>query len=123
MPYKDKAKRRKASVKASRKYMKLHPEKYMLINAQKRARNKNLEFTIKLTDINIPQFCPWLGCELTPSGGGKSTYSPSLDRIDNSKGYTPDNIEVISTRANILKSDATLNELICMGLAAARRKK
>ena len=38
--------------------------------------------------------------------------SPSLDRIDSSKGYTPDNVWVISRRANIIKHDATLEELL-----------
>ena len=36
--------------------------------------------------------------------------SPSLDRIDNTKGYVPGNLQVISYRANQLKSDGTLEE-------------
>jgi len=38
-------------------------------------------------------------------------HSPSLDRIDNSKGYTKDNVMVISFRANNIKKDANLQEL------------
>jgi hypothetical protein len=34
-----------------------------------------------------------------------------LDRIDNSKGYTPSNIQVISWRANRIKADASADEL------------
>jgi hypothetical protein len=34
-----------------------------------------------------------------------------VDRLDNDKGYTPDNIRVISMRANDIKSNATLDEL------------
>jgi hypothetical protein len=37
--------------------------------------------------------------------------SPSIDRVDSSKGYTKDNIQVISHRANNLKNNATLEEL------------
>jgi hypothetical protein len=37
--------------------------------------------------------------------------SPSLDRIDNTKGYVPGNVWVISWRANDLKRNATLEEL------------
>ena len=37
--------------------------------------------------------------------------SPSLDRIDNSKGYVPGNIAVISMRANMIKNNASLVEL------------
>jgi len=49
-------------------------------------------------------------------GAGRSNRdqvenSPSLDRIDNSKGYVPGNIAVISMRANMIKNNATLAEL------------
>lgn len=53
--------------------------------------------------------CPIMG---TPfSIGGDLTNSPSLDRIDSSKGYTPDNIQVISYMANNMKSSADANQL------------
>jgi hypothetical protein len=42
---------------------------------------------------------------------GARSNSPSLDRIDSSKGYTPDNIWVISNKANSIKSNATVEEL------------
>ena len=37
--------------------------------------------------------------------------SPSIDRIDPSKGYTKDNVWVISRRANTIKSNATVDEV------------
>lgn len=42
---------------------------------------------------------------------GGAAPAPSLDRFDNAKGYTPENIVVISSRANRLKSNASLEEL------------
>ena len=36
---------------------------------------------------------------------------PSLDRIDGAKGYVKGNVRVISHRANMLKNDATIEEL------------
>ena len=99
-----------------------NPERYMWITAKKRAKKKNIKFAIESTDIHIPTHCPWLGIKLAKVGSGKRSYGPSIDRMDNSKGYTPDNIEVTSCRANGLKSDATLDELILMGKVAARRK-
>lgn len=38
--------------------------------------------------------------------------APSLDRIDSSKGYISGNVKVISKRANAIKNDATLEELL-----------
>ena len=34
-----------------------------------------------------------------------------MDRFDNAKGYTPENVRVISNRANLLKKDATVEEI------------
>lgn len=81
----------------------------MLSSAKHRAKTRQLDFSITKDNIIIPDMCPVLGVELTWEGN-KAT-SPSLDRLDNSKGYTPENTRVISTRANSLKSNATLEEL------------
>lgn len=70
-----------------------------------RAKQKGFEFTIELEDIIIPSLCPVFAVEMV----GK--YAPSLDRIDSSKGYVKGNVQVISTRANILKNNATAEEL------------
>lgn len=42
---------------------------------------------------------------------GAFKNSPSLDRIDNNRGYTKDNIQVISQCANAMKGAATWGEL------------
>ena len=87
------------------------PRKPMLADARKRAKKKNLEFNLVIEDLTIPDFCPILEIPLFVAGGKRTDNSPSLDRIDNSKGYTKDNVFVISFRANALKNDATLDEL------------
>jgi hypothetical protein len=95
----------------------------MYHRSKSRALAKGLEHTISIEDIKIPTHCPLLGILLqdnTGQGKGNNPTSPSLDRLDSSKGYTPDNIWVISNRANEIKSNATLEELerIACGLRA-----
>lgn len=68
-----------------------------------------------LINMSIPDYCPVLGIKLNYDGTGKEGYShkdnsPSIDRIDSSKGYTMKNIAIISWRANRLKSDGTAVE-------------
>lgn len=90
------------------------PEKRMLRRAQSRAKERGIEFNLELSDIHIPTHCPVLGIELVVhkgSSGGKPN-SPALDRIDNNKGYVKDNIMVVSHRANMMKVDASPEELI-----------
>lgn len=96
---------------ATSKYIKKHPEIMLLVAAKARAKEKLLEFTLQVSDIHIPSTCPVLGIPIIPFNGKFSHNSPSIDRIDNSRGYTPDNIIVISFRANSLKKDATVDEL------------
>lgn len=86
-------------------------EKELLRAAKGRARNKLLDFDLELTDIIIPKKCPVLGTPLKLNFGKVGHTSPTIDRIDSSKGYTKDNICIISHRANTLKSNGTLEEL------------
>lgn len=88
------------------------PRYRMWNSARTRAKKKELEFSINLSDVVIPSTCEVLGIELEESSTGRpQPNSPSLDRIDNSRGYSKDNIRVISYRANWLKNNATLEEL------------
>lgn len=84
-----------------------------LLNAAKyRCSKRGTEFNLCLDDVHIPEHCPVLGIPIESGGGGGfRPNSPSIDRIDPSKGYTPDNIRIISWRANKLKSDASVEEI------------
>lgn len=79
--------------------------------AAARAKAKGLDFTIKLKDIIVPDVCPVFGLPLIKQTKIAGHCSPSLDRIDNSKGYVPGNVAVISKKANTTKNAATLAEL------------
>ena len=83
--------------------------------AKNRANAKGIEFSILREEIVIPSHCPVLGIELKLDNteGFKDT-SPSLDQIIPGKGYTKDNVIVISWRANRIKNNATLDELVAL---------
>jgi hypothetical protein len=86
------------------------PIKAMITGCRGNARKKGLSCDLIPADIVIPSECPILGIPLFFSE--KRTYNtPSIDRIDNSIGYTKSNIVVCSWRANTLKKDATCDEL------------
>jgi hypothetical protein len=100
----------KKHLQAGRDWRKANPEDNMLQQARKRAKEKELEFNLDVSDIIIPTHCPVLGIKLERLDK-RHSGSPSLDRIDNTKGYIKGNIAVISWRANSIKKDATLEEL------------
>lgn len=68
--------------------------------ARSRAKKAGLEFTIEVADVVIPDRCPILD---VPLGLVGSPYAPSLDRIDNNRGYVKGNVAVISKLANQMK--------------------
>lgn len=88
------------------------PRKCMLYSAKHRAKMKNLEFDLSIEDIQIPEYCPVLKIKIEMYASSQSRTSPSIDRIDTTKGYTKDNIQVISWLANTMKSNANFEELI-----------
>lgn len=86
------------------------PQHYLWYVARTRSRQNGKEFTITKEDIVIPEKCPILGLTLT-KGDGYLSNAMSLDRVDNTKGYIPGNVRVISRKANLMKSDLTLGIL------------
>ena len=83
-------------------------------NLKGSAKRRGIPFEIQLTDLyelSFPVTCPVLGMPLRFNRGSVADDSFSIDRIDSAKGYTLDNIEVISYRANRLKNNATLDEI------------
>lgn len=94
----------------NRSYRIKHPKKTLLHSARNRAKRLGITFSLVESDIVIPAMCPILEIPLTPEG--TRWNSPSIDRIDPSLGYVPSNIKIISTKANVMKQDATIEELL-----------
>jgi hypothetical protein len=87
--------------------------KKILRDVKYRCKKKGIDFDLKFEDFDvIPDYCPILGLEINYEGErGLCICSPSIDRINPTKGYTKDNVMIISYRANRIKSDATISEL------------
>ena len=86
----------------------------ILSRVKSRAKQVGIKFNLDINDIVIPKYCPVLGVKLSHKPGKGRGYhfnSASLDRIDNTKGYIKGNVRIISAIANLLKNDATVEEL------------
>ena len=108
LPYHEKPQK---EIEAMKIYQKRYREKdkprYLLKQAKASAKKRGLDFSITKEDIVIPDKCPVFDIEF----GHWNDTSASLDRIDNSVGYIPGNIQVISKKANRMKNNATQEEL------------
>lgn len=97
---------RSSCVPCQQRRAKEHSQKFPLrkaIRAAKwRAKRDGLEFNLVEEDLNIPALCPVLGTVMD---------TPSLDRLDNSKGYTKNNVRVISWEANRLKHRLSIQQI------------
>lgn len=82
-----------------------------IIKLRDKSRKIGLDFNLTKEDLEVPSFCPVLGIELSLDRETSNDNKPSVDRIDNLKGYIKGNIRVISGRANRIKSDASLKEI------------
>jgi hypothetical protein len=98
--------------KVAREYLLRNHERFLVAGAKRRAKEKGIPFSITKDDIVIPEFCPYLGIPITRGPGKACSNSPSIDEIVQGKGYVPGNIEVMSYKANAMKNNATIPELV-----------
>lgn len=84
----------------------------MLKSARSRAKKEGWDFNLEISDIIIPEFCPILKVKIgNVRDRSGDSYSPSLDRVDNSKGYIKGNVRVITQKANRMKQDCSIEQL------------
>jgi hypothetical protein len=93
-----------------RQRRRLRPDYSIWDRARKRAKGRNIKFSIVKGSISIPRTCPVLGMKIEYRGQ-RSECSPSLDRIVPALGYVTENIRVISDRANRLKGNRNSDQL------------
>lgn len=99
--------------------------RWLLERIRSKCKKLSIPFNLVVSDIVIPEVCPVLGRPLKFGVSRTQSYerrgmapptddSPSVDRIDSTKGYTKDNIIVVSWRANRIKGNATPEELVML---------
>lgn len=86
----------------------------MLRSAKHRAKKNGLPFNLELSDLVMPDVCPVLGMPLVSNAGTGHARndSPSLDKIVPELGYVKGNVQIISNLANVMKHDATPEQMI-----------
>jgi hypothetical protein len=102
---------REATNAKQRLYRRTDTVPWMLYNARLKSKRRGWDCDLTMDDIILPDRCPVLGIPLMIGDGKMTQNSPSLDRIDNAKGYVKGNVIVVSLRANAIKNDATVEEL------------
>lgn len=130
MPYKNKQKQKETSKlrwktwadknpeaanKRMRDWRSRNPEYMLVVSATRRAKRDGVlcELT-RETCPKIPDVCPITGIPLFQRNDGTKgpcDNSPTLDRVDPTKGYTIENTRVISHKANRWKSDMTIQDI------------
>lgn len=87
-------------------------KKFLLYHVKSRARKRGIPFNLTEANVFWPSVCPVFGTPLDyKSRGTLNPDAPTIDRIDPHGGYLAGNVQVLSWRANRLKSDATPEEL------------
>jgi hypothetical protein len=88
-------------------WLKANPARRLIQVARRRAKLRGMRFELTEADlIPLPTHCPIFGVALVYNGKGFNANAASIDRKDNTKGYT----KIISRRANIVKSSGTAAE-------------
>jgi hypothetical protein len=99
---------------AHRKAKERDPIHYLLHHAKHRANSLGIPFDLTREDLVMPEVCPVFG---TPfewghgKMGWRNMHAPSLDKIKPQLGYVRGNVRIISTRANHVKGNATIEEM------------
>jgi hypothetical protein len=80
------------------------------------ATHRSLEWEITIEDVALILFeqfsrCALSGVEISAKGDLK-TITASIDRIDNSIGYTKENIQLVHKKINMMRGTLTVEEFI-----------
>ncbi len=101
-----------------RRYTRNNYAARLLSSVKSRSKSKAIPFDLSIEDIIIPEYCPKTGIKLVVhTERGKFYDTPSLDRIDSTKGYIKNNVQVVCYWYNVAKLHFT--EEIILALCKA----
>ena len=94
----------------------------LLFSARRRARNKEIGFSISRdwiedTAISNKLRCHRTGIPFDFSGESLHPFQMSLDRLDSRGAYSPDNVEVVCLMYNLCKSTRSYEEVMVFARA------
>ena len=95
------------------------------LQIQHRAESKKLEFDLTLARVRTlmnAQRCFFTNVIMT-RGDGNDENQLSFDRLDNSKGYTIDNVVACTTRINLLKRSLSIEDIEYLYKGIQKHKK
>ena len=109
---------KETSSKKNKKWIEMNPKEHWLIRAVGRARkrsteqNLNFDITKEYLESILTEKCPIFNTEFVFNGNKVSkNESPSLDKIDPKKGYVKGNVAIISMKANVIKQNASSEDI------------
>lgn len=90
-----------------------HNLTFLLREIKCRCRKNNIPFNVSVKDFTeFPTHCPDLRVPLIYGNKAKaSPHSATVDRIIPELGYVSGNVRIISYRANVMKQNASLEEM------------
>ena len=102
--------------------------KFIIWRYKKNAKRLKRTFTITRSDILQKLnkgYCEVTGIKFELNTISRSPFRPSVDRKDNSKGYTKDNIQLVCWIYNRTKGDGTHKDVVklCQALIAIEKEK
>jgi hypothetical protein len=103
---------RECNNKLSKEWNAKNKDSLILKRLKERSIQKGLDFDLTVADIDVPLKCPVFGFDLHRNHKVPLFNSPSVDRVDPTKGYTKDNIQIISQLANAMKQNASPEQLL-----------
>jgi hypothetical protein len=104
------------------KYLHLtSPEGRLLYRTYNTSQKDGFNYNLTIDDIIIPEYCPYLNIKLStdPKDHKEPNYA-TVDRIESCKGYVKGNVQVISRKANMMKSLASQEQILQFSINALK---